>query len=108
MKIAQLVIQDHSDCLTVPQGSDEEFYAYRCIDHNLFYKVSKQDVQAKKSKAVEVLDMIIADCDQDVKDYEHAPFTGKTVGELHGILQAKIQALAKILKEHLEEYHKHD
>lgn len=52
---------------------------------------------------LEVLQLIIDDCEQDVKDYEHAPFTGKTVGELHGILEAKIQALAEILKSHLEE-----
>ena len=50
---------------------------------------------------IEVLDIIIADCEQDVKDFEHAPFTGKTVGQLHGIIQAKIQALAKIIKEHM-------
>lgn len=55
---------------------------------------------------LEVLEIIIQDCEQDVKDYENAPFSGKTVGELHGILEAKIQALARILKEHLEEAHK--
>lgn len=53
--------------------------------------------------SIEVLDMIIEDCETDVKQYEHAPFTGKTVGELHGILEAKIQALAKIMKKELEE-----
>jgi len=52
---------------------------------------------------LEILDMIIADCEQDVKDYEHAPFTGKTVGELHGILEAKIQAIAKILQRTIKE-----
>lgn len=52
---------------------------------------------------IEVLDIIIADCEQDVKDFEHAPFTGKTVGQLHGIIQAKIQALAKIIKEHMDQ-----
>lgn len=54
---------------------------------------------------LEVLQLIIDDCDQDVKDYEHAPFTGRTVGELHGILEAKIQALAEVMKKHLEECH---
>lgn len=53
--------------------------------------------------SLEVLDIIIADCEQDVKDFDRKPLTGKTVGELHGILEAKIQALAKILKQHLEE-----
>lgn len=52
---------------------------------------------------IEVLDMIIEDCAQDVEDYEHAPLNGKTVGELHGILEAKILALAKVMKEIIKE-----
>lgn len=52
---------------------------------------------------LEVLDLIIQDCEQDVKDFEHAPFTGKTVGQLHGILEAKILALAKVIKNMLAE-----
>lgn len=52
---------------------------------------------------LEVLNLIIEDCEQDVKDFEHAPFTGKTVGTLHGILEAKILALAEIMKKHLED-----
>lgn len=52
-----------------------------------------------KAKIVKVMDMIIEDCEQDVKDFEHAPFTGRTVGQLHGILEAKIDALAKAIKE---------
>lgn len=55
------------------------------------------------SKSIEVLDMIIEDCEKDVKDFDNKPFNGRTVGELHGILEAKIQALAKIMKKHLEE-----
>jgi hypothetical protein len=51
----------------------------------------------------EVLDMIVADMEQDVKDFEGKPFTGKTLGELHGNLCAAVQALAKIMKKHLEE-----
>lgn len=53
-------------------------------------------------KQIKILEFIIADCDKDIKEYEHAPFTGKTVGELHGIMEAKIQALARIMKENLE------
>jgi hypothetical protein len=49
-------------------------------------------------KALEVLDMIIADAGADVKDFDGKPFSGKTLGELHGILEAKIEALAKIVK----------
>ncbi len=58
---------------------------------------------ADKAKTLEVLDMIIEDCETDVKEFDRKPFTGKTVGELHGILEAKIQALAKIIKEVVEE-----
>jgi len=53
-------------------------------------------------KIVEIMDMIIEDCQTDVNDYEHAPFTGRTVGELHGILEAKIQTLAKAIKHIVE------
>lgn len=52
---------------------------------------------------VEILDMIIEDCRQDAIDFDKKPFTSKTVGEMHGILEAKIAALAKILKEVIEE-----
>ena len=49
-------------------------------------------------KTLEVLDMIITDCEQDVTDFEGREFNGRTLGELHGQLEAKIQALAKIIK----------
>lgn len=52
---------------------------------------------------LEVLDLIIVDCETDVKEFDGKPFTGKTLGELHGIMEAKIQALAKITKHHIEE-----
>lgn len=45
-----------------------------------------------------VLDLIIEDCKTDVNDFEGREFNGKTLAELHGILEAKIQALANILK----------
>lgn len=54
------------------------------------------------SREIEILDMIIEDCEADVKKFDGKPFTGKSVGELHGILEAKIQALAKIMKNHIE------
>lgn len=60
---------------------------------------------SKGSTPIEVLDLIIEDCEKDVNDYEGAPFTGKIVGELHGIIEAKIEALAKVLKRHIEEEH---
>jgi len=52
-----------------------------------------------KVKIIELMNIIIKDCEQDVNDFEHAPFSGKTVGELHGILEAKIEALAQAIKE---------
>ena len=52
---------------------------------------------------LEVLELIIADCETDVKEFDGKPFTGKTVGEMHGILEAKIQALAKVIKNMIEE-----
>ena len=58
---------------------------------------------ADKKRTLEVLDMIIEDCETDAKEFDRKPFTGKTLGELHGILEAKIQALAKIVKELVEE-----
>ena len=54
-------------------------------------------------KYIEILEMIIQDCETDVKEFDGKEFSGKTIGELHGILEAKIQALAKIMKKHLED-----
>lgn len=58
-----------------------------------------------KKTALTVLQDIIDDCETDAKDFDGKEFNGKTLGELHGILEAKIQALAGILKTHLEEHH---
>lgn len=49
-------------------------------------------------KMLKTLDMIIDDCAKDVESFDGREFTGKTLGELHGILEAKIEALAKIIK----------
>ena len=54
-------------------------------------------------KELEVLDMIIDDCKKDVEDFEGKPFNGRTVAEMHGILEAKIEALAKIVKKIAEQ-----
>lgn len=51
------------------------------------------------SKTIEVLDMIIKDCEADVKEFEGKDLNGKNVASIHGILEAKIEALAKILKD---------
>lgn len=53
-------------------------------------------------KSTKILDMIILDCETDVKLFEGKELNGKTVGELHGILEAKIQAIAKIVKKSME------
>ena len=55
------------------------------------------------STIIEVLEMIISDMEKDVKDFEGKPFDGRTLGELHGNLCATIQALAKVLKKHIQE-----
>jgi len=55
---------------------------------------------------IEVLNIIIDDCAQDVKDFDGKVFNGKTLGELHGILEAKIAALAKVIKSVVEEKEK--
>lgn len=55
-----------------------------------------------KNKMIDVLNEIISDCEKDARDFEGREFNGKTLGELHGILEAKIQALAKIMKAFIE------
>ena len=52
----------------------------------------------KLARTLEVMELIIEDCEEDVKEFDGKPFTGKTLGELHGILEAKIQAIAKAVK----------
>lgn len=66
-----------------------------------------------KQKVIEVLDMIIADCKQGVKDFDGRVFDGKTFGELHGIMDgvlhgiidARIEVLAEIIKELVKDNH---
>lgn len=48
---------------------------------------------ADDAKLLRILDLI----------FDGKPFTGKTLGELHGILEAKVEALAKIVKSIIEE-----
>lgn len=55
------------------------------------------------SNVIQVLDMIIQDMENDVKEFDGKPFTGKTLGELHGNLCATVQVLAKVMKKHIEE-----
>jgi hypothetical protein len=54
-------------------------------------------------RKLEVLEMIIDDMENDVKEFDGAPFNGRTLATIHGNLCATIQVLAKILKAHIEE-----
>lgn len=58
---------------------------------------------AKKEKVLEVLDMIIEDTEKDAKAFEGKPFDGRTVAEYFGVIGAQVQALAKIVKQVVEE-----
>ncbi len=54
-------------------------------------------------KAIKRMELVSADMETDVREFEGKPLTGKTVGELHGTLAAAIQAIAETVKEHLQE-----
>jgi len=54
-----------------------------------------------KDRILKVLNLLIDDCEKDVDDFDGREFDGKTLGELHGVIEAKIQAHAKIIKEML-------
>ena len=49
-------------------------------------------------KAIQILDTIAADMEQDAKDFDGKPFTGKTVATYFGYQGAAIAGLAKIMK----------
>lgn len=55
-----------------------------------------------KKTVVEVLEMIAKDQADDAKNFEGAPFTGRTVAEYLGNQGAAIAALAQIIKELIE------
>ncbi len=65
-------------------------------------ELKKSPEEQKRDKDLKVLSMIIEDMENDVKEFEGKPFTGKTLGELHGNLCATVQAVARLLKEHIE------
>ena len=56
-----------------------------------------------KQKTIKVLDMISSGMENDIKEFEGKPFTGRTVGALFGKQAAAIQALANIMKSILTE-----
>jgi len=57
---------------------------------------------ADTKRMLEVLEMIIADVENDVSNFEGKPFNGKIVAEYFGNQAAAIQALAKIVKADIE------
>jgi hypothetical protein len=56
-------------------------------------------------RAIEVLDMIIADTKTDAEELDGKELNGRNVAEQFGKLGAQVQALAKILKAHIKEEH---
>ena len=48
---------------------------------------------------IKLCDMIEGDMEQDAKNFEGQPFTGKTVAEYFGYQGAAIAALARAIKE---------
>ena len=52
---------------------------------------------------IKVLDMIAQDMEDDARNFDGKPFTGKVVAEYFGNQGAAISALAKILKSFIEE-----
>ena len=60
--------------------------------------IEKDRKEQEMSKIIKVLNQIMEDCEQDVKDFDGREFNGKTLGELHGILEATINAIARIVK----------
>lgn len=59
--------------------------------------------QEKKEKIIEVLKMISRGAQNDAKNFDGQPFTGKTVGTYFGYCGASISRLSKIIIEILEE-----
>ncbi len=54
------------------------------------------------SEDIKFLDMIIQDMEDDVARHDGAPFNGRTLATIHGELAATIQALARIMRNHIK------
>ena len=63
----------------------------------------KKIKMADRKRILEVLEMIIADSENDASRFEGKPFNGKTVAEYLGCQAAAIQALAKIVHNDIDE-----
>lgn len=65
-----------------------------------------KSIQAKENKLKrisEVMGLVSHDMENDVKNFEGKPFNGRTLGEAHGQLCAAVQAVAKALKQIVDE-----
>lgn len=57
----------------------------------------------KKEKIIDVMKMVAEDVENDVKDFDGKPFTGKTMGEYMGNYGAGIVAIADAVRDILED-----
>ena len=57
----------------------------------------------RQKRMIEICDMIIKDTENDIHELEGKPFTGKNVATQFGYIGAQVQALAKIVKEIVED-----
>lgn len=48
-------------------------------------------------KLPEIAESIRNDCKSDVAEFEGKPFTGETIGRMHGTIQANIANLASVV-----------
>ena len=58
--------------------------------------------EEKKKKIINVLNMIASDMEQDAKNFDGKPFSGKTMGTYFGCQGAAIATIAKVVREILE------
>ena len=56
-----------------------------------------------KPTPLEVLQLVVEDCEHDAKTLEGVPATGRVIAETFGRLYAAIKAVAMILDEHITE-----
>lgn len=59
--------------------------------------------QSKKEKIIKVMDMVAKDVENDATRFDGQPFTGKTMATYMGNHGAAIAAIAKAVKDILQE-----
>jgi len=60
----------------------------------------------RKDKTVKILEMIADDMKNDAKNFNGLPFNGKVVAEYFGNQGAAIAALARVVKEVINEFNR--